>query len=135
MGGGAPSYYPSYEPPIDAEDGSESVLINAWLGRALTVSPPHRDPYYNFYTQIVGSKIVWIAPPEPEVVEAMNIGESITSSVEVFTKSQQSLAFERNVRPWAMFAILQPGDVLIMPPGWFHAFKALTKSFSVSMWF
>lgn len=85
--------------------------------------------------QIVGSKLVWIAPPEPEIAEAMNVGESTTSSIDIFTETQQSLAFEKNVRPKAMFAILQPGDVLIMPPGWFHAFKALTKSFSVSMWF
>lgn len=45
----APPNYPSYKPPIDTEDGTETVLINAWLGPALTVSPPHRDPYYNFY--------------------------------------------------------------------------------------
>lgn len=85
--------------------------------------------------QIVGSKLVWIAPPEPGIVEAMKFGNETTSSVDVFTDSPKSLDFENHVRPKARSAILQPGDVLIMPPGWLHAFKSLSKSFSVSMWF
>jgi len=92
-------------------------------------------PMNTIIAQIVGKKLVWIAPPEPEIVEAMNVGNNTTSSIDVFTESQQTLAFQKHVRPKAKFAILQPGDVLIMPPGWFHAFKALSQSFSVSMWF
>lgn len=49
----APPYYPSYKPPMDEEDGLETVLYNAWLGPALTVSPPHRDPYYNIYGELL----------------------------------------------------------------------------------
>lgn len=45
----APQYMPAYSPPVDAEDGLETVLLNAWMGPKDTVSPAHRDPYYNFY--------------------------------------------------------------------------------------
>lgn len=45
----APPSFPEYEPPRDAEDGTETVLLNAWLGPDTTASPAHRDPYYNFY--------------------------------------------------------------------------------------
>ena len=43
--------------------------------------------------------------------------------------------FQENVVPHAMSATLEPGDVLFFPPGWWHALKSETTSFSVSMWF
>ncbi|KDN46824.1 Clavaminate synthase-like protein [Tilletiaria anomala UBC 951] len=44
-------------------------------------------------------------------------------------------AFKNHVEPRAMHAILEPGDLLFMPPGWWHAMRSLSRSFSVSMWF
>lgn len=32
-------------------------------------------------------------------------------------------------------AVLGPGDLLVMPPKWWHAFKSLEASCSVSMWY
>ncbi|KAL8286905.1 hypothetical protein RQP46_003911 [Phenoliferia psychrophenolica] len=55
-----PENYPTYKPP-DSEDG---YVLNAWLGPAGTVSPAHTDPYFNCYAQVVGSKWIWVAPPE-----------------------------------------------------------------------
>jgi lysine-specific demethylase 8 len=62
--------------------------------------------------------------------------------------------FATEVAPQAMQAILEPGDLLVMPPGcavgslvcvslrsadraarsWWHSLKSLSVSFSVSMW-
>lgn len=39
------------------------------------------------------------------------------------------------VAPRARQAVLREGDVLVMPPGWWHAMVGLETSFSVSMWF
>jgi ribosomal protein L16 Arg81 hydroxylase len=46
-------------------------------------------------------------------------------NVEIFPKFQQVSATE---------AILFPGDVLYLPPMWFHHVTALTLSMSVSVW-
>ncbi|GAA5866057.1 hypothetical protein JCM3774_000009 [Rhodotorula dairenensis] len=43
--------------------------------------------------------------------------------------------FLQDVVPHARQAVLQEGDVLVMPPGWWHAMVGLETSFSVSMWF
>ncbi|KAJ7063462.1 hypothetical protein C8F01DRAFT_1209770 [Mycena amicta] len=85
------------EPP----GNDEQLVINAWLGPKDTISPAHTDPYFNMYVQVVGRKMVWLAPP--------------------------SCGPCRNA--------LGPGDVLYIPAGWWHAMRAESRSFSVSMWF
>ena len=32
-------------------------------------------------------------------------------------------------------AVLGPGDLLVLPPKWWHAFQSLEASCSVSMWY
>lgn len=43
--------------------------------------------------------------------------------------------FSFSVFPEARHAILHPGDLLLMPPMWWHALRSLDVSFSVSIWF
>lgn len=43
-----PTDFPTYIAPRD-EDGSETVLVNAWIGPQGTTTPAHFDPYYNAY--------------------------------------------------------------------------------------
>jgi hypothetical protein len=45
----APSSFPQYRPPMDDEQGTETVLMNAWMGPKGTLTPIHRDPYFNFF--------------------------------------------------------------------------------------
>lgn len=54
-----PPDFPDYTPP----GNEDQLVLNAWLGPMGTVSPAHTDPYFNFYAQVVGRKIVWLAPP------------------------------------------------------------------------
>ena len=64
-------------------------------------------------------------------------GMSNTSRVDVFSHAQEGgdhPAFWTHVAPRAMRATLGPGDVLLFPPGWWHAMRSEETSFSVSMW-
>ncbi|KAJ7739655.1 hypothetical protein DFH07DRAFT_926926 [Mycena maculata] len=101
----------------------EQLVINAWLGPKDTVSPAHTDPYFNMYVQVAGYKTVWMAAPETDGM----LATGNTSAVDVFATDQSYLA--------GQMAILGPGDVLYLPPGWWHAMRAECRSFSVSMWF
>ncbi|KAF9068721.1 hypothetical protein BDP27DRAFT_1326839 [Rhodocollybia butyracea] len=144
-----PEDYPQYKPP----GNDEQLVINGWLGPRGTVSPAHTDPYFNLYVQVVGHKTVWLAPPSvnesmyafsPTTNPASNKTSpsmSNTSRVDVFTNGEDHSArsqfpeFWSNVVPEAMSMTLEPGDMLFIPPGWWHAMRAEETSFSVSMWF
>lgn len=45
--------------------------------------------------------------------------------------------FFRSVWPDSLEAVLEPGDLLVMPPGWWHAMRAEGPGpgWSVSMWY
>jgi len=64
---------------------------------------------------------------------------SNTSRVDVFSHAQEGggahAAFWAHAVPHAMHATLEPGDVLLFPPGWWHAMRSEETSFSVSMWY
>lgn len=57
-----------------------------------------------------------------------------TSRLDVFSTNSDS-GFLDQVVPSSMTATLGPGDMLFFPPGWWHAMRSETTSFSVSMWF
>jgi hypothetical protein len=125
------------------------------------------EKYLYRSAQVVGSKTVWLAPPEVSrfmlahppppssfsqihnpAANTTNPSMSNTSKVDVFDSSSQTSShpeaganhngvssFWKDVVPQAMSATLNPGDLLYLPPGWWHAMRSETISFSVSMWF
>ncbi|KAF8163185.1 hypothetical protein B0H34DRAFT_694466 [Crassisporium funariophilum] len=136
--------YPEYQPPRNADQ----VLFNTWLGPRHTMSPAHTDPYHNLYVQVVGYKSVWLAPPSvsasmyPYPSEGSDCGAKPlsmgnTSQLDVFSNNKDSryTGFWNQVVPESMTATLGPGDVIFFPPGWWHAMRSETTSFSFSMWF
>lgn len=45
--------------------------------------------------------------------------------------------FKQHVWPQSMGTVLEPGDLLVMPPGWWHAMRGEGEGpgWSVSMWY
>lgn len=100
-------------------------------------------PFYS--VQVVGRKTVWLAPPHATPFmypfsSSNNSGDlnmSNTSRVDVFSKVDENEFpdFQNEVVPSAIHAILEPGDLLFLPVGWWHSMRSEETSFSVSMWF
>jgi lysine-specific demethylase 8 len=57
---------------------------------------------------------------------------SNTSDVDVFGTDE---VVASQVRSAAFRSVLGPGDLLYLPPGWWHSLRSLTRSASVSTWF
>ncbi|KAK7750498.1 hypothetical protein SLS62_007577 [Diatrype stigma] len=145
----SPPLHPA-DPNMDQPELDEP-LLNAWFGPPGTITPLHTDPYHNILAQVVGRKYVRLySPLETHRMHARGKEDGVdmgnTSLVDVGivegwddtpvqdeeTKVQQNSAAFKDV-PY-VDCILEPGDVLYIPIGWWHYVRGLSVSFSVSFW-
>ena len=116
--------------------GAAEPRINAWLGPAGTVSPLHHDRYHNLLSQAVGSKYVRLyAPSLREALYPHTEGPHAgVSSQVVDLDADHAARFPRfGAAPYAD-VVLNAGEMLYIPPGWWHYVESRETSFSVSFW-
>ncbi len=65
---------------------------------------------------------------------AANLNTTVTAAAVAASAVAQQKAFPRYRRARAVVAELKPGDVLYVPPLWFHLPTATSASMSVSIW-
>ncbi|KAI0161616.1 Clavaminate synthase-like protein [Hypoxylon sp. FL1284] len=146
----APPPHPT-DPHMDQPELDEP-LLNAWFGPPGTITPLHTDPYHNILTQVVGRKYVRLySPLQTEHMHArgrengVEMGNTSLMDVGVVEgwddlsdfehdgqHTQENLDVFRKV-PF-LDCILEPGDALYIPIGWWHYVRGLSVSFSVSFW-
>lgn len=105
-----------------------------WLGPAATVTPLHCDYDDNIFAQIWGSKRIILSPPHhdeflyPSAANAILFGSPFNPEApdyEAFPLARQASMIE---------CIMQPGELLYVPAGWYHQVRALSFSLSANRW-
>ncbi|MFT5590871.1 MAG: hypothetical protein ACI9ZF_003066 [Bradyrhizobium sp.] len=117
-----PSYFEKMGPP------------RFWLGPAGTVTPLHCDYDDNIFAQLWGSKRIILSPPHhdaflyPREANAILSGSAFNPEApdfEQFPLARQATLIE---------CIVEPGELLYVPAGWYHHVRALTFSLSSNRW-
>ncbi|KAI7865904.1 hypothetical protein BDF14DRAFT_946925 [Spinellus fusiger] len=122
-------------PPVTAfYTPPQQVIQNAWFGPANTMTPLHHDPYHNILVQVVGRKYIRLyAPGESCSLYPHDGLLENTSQVDVQHPDLSAYPlFEKAV---FVDCVLNPGEMLYIPPLWWHSVQSLDISFSVSFWF
>eukprot|EP00301_Raphidiophrys_heterophryoidea_P010938 c1629_g1_i1.p1 GENE.c1629_g1_i1~~c1629_g1_i1.p1 ORF type:complete len:366 (-),score=66.28 c1629_g1_i1:314-1411(-) len=116
--------------------GPQKSAISLWAGQASVLSPCHYDGYRNFYTVLLGRKRFRIFPPtaadslrpypylHPHHAQCQtNVSLAATDSSVVGSLGSIEMVAE-----------LSPGDMLYLPPMWFHEVETLEPSVAVNVW-
>ncbi|HUJ27214.1 MAG TPA: cupin-like domain-containing protein [Myxococcales bacterium] len=100
-----------------------------WLGAAGTVTPLHHDLTNNAMAQVVGRKRVKLVSP----LQSALVYNSRHCFSEVDPEAVDAARFPLFAKAQVQEVLLEPGELLFLPVGWWHHVRALDPSITVSM--
>ncbi len=109
---------------LEARGAQDGFL---WLGPAGTLTPWHHDLTNNLLVQVMGRKHIRLAPPWA--------ASRMRNSRHCFSDwGNEPLAAGQGdaTRPPVLECVLEPGDAIFLPVGWWHQVTALNLSASLT---
>lgn len=113
---------------------AEQPDINVWFGPGGTVSPLHFDPKNNLLCQVFGYKRVILYHPDDSANLYPYDTRLLNNTAQVDPTNPDYEKWPRFSQAKGMMCYLKPGEMLYIPPKWWHHVTALTPSFSISFW-
>jgi hypothetical protein len=111
--------FPSFVPPL-------LRTTNHWIGPAGTVSQLHCDYAHNLFAQLVGRKRFELFAPSRE----------LRRTATTYYSSFSALDFAGGARPVPdVEVVVERGEMLFLPYGWWHRVTSLEASISVNAFF
>jgi hypothetical protein len=117
----------------------QQTSVNLWVGSKNVTAPCHYDGYHNFFVQISGTKRFLLASPwarswlrpfpflHPSHAQCQRrLDTRSHQDGDTLPPHGDEFGFYE--------AVLEPGDLLYIPPGWFHEATSLSRSVSVNGW-
>ncbi|XP_054792430.1 lysine-specific demethylase JMJ31-like isoform X1 [Prosopis cineraria] len=122
-------------PPI--LEAKELSSINLWMNNAQARSSTHYDPHHNLLCIVSGRKQVLLWPPSasPLLYPMPIYGEASNhSSVALESPDYSLYPRAKNSMKFAQKAVLNAGDALFIPEGWFHQVDSDDLTIAVNIW-
>ena len=110
--------------------------MNLWIGSAGTTSNLHFDPFDNLLAVVSGRKCVRIFSPNQSrrthLDSALAAQNPLHSPIDVMADSSDRYPEAAGLR--YRTAVLEPGDILYMPAGYWHHVVTEETSIAVNVW-
>lgn len=99
-----------------------------WFGPSGTVTPLHYDPVSIIMAHVVGRKRWILIPPDrtPYLYKSIGVFSEVDPEFPDFTKHP----LYQEVEPIEL--VLNPGEIIYIPQGWWHHVRSLSVSISMS---
>ncbi|XP_068310808.1 lysine-specific demethylase JMJ31-like isoform X1 [Pyrus communis] len=113
------------------------VAINLWMNNAQARSSTHYDPHHNLLCVVSGCKQVVLWPPSasPMLYPMPIYGEASNhSSVPLENPNFSNYPRAQCLMEHSQKVILQAGDALFIPEGWFHQVDSDDLTIAVNFW-
>lgn len=113
--------------------------INAWIGNGGQVADFHYDLDHNFICMLAGAKRVVLAPPQamralyPRALDRAPYGAA-ASSVRLLAGDDPARPLLREAASGFQVAAPRAGDVLYVPPYWWHHVESAGLNVMINMW-
>jgi hypothetical protein len=117
---------PQFPEYLDHSNAHRKVFL--WFGPAGTITPLHHDVMNILIAQIYGRKRVTLIPPEQTPYVYNEIG--VYSEVDCNNPDYERHPLYGQTTP--ITVVLEPGEVLFLPVGWWHYVEALDASIMLS---
>lgn len=105
-----------------------------WVGPAGTVTPLHCDYDDNIFAQVWGRKRIFLAPPHHEQFLYPSEASAILFGSPFDPEAPDFDAYPLARQASLVECIVQPGELLYVPAGWYHQVRALDFSLSSNRW-
>ncbi|XP_068694884.1 lysine-specific demethylase 8-like isoform X1 [Montipora foliosa] len=115
-------------------DNDDDVKINAWFGPQGTISPMHHDPYHNLLAQVVGEKYLRLYSKTETDKLYPHKSTLLNNTSQVDVEEPDLVRFPEFASAVYQECILREGQMLYIPPYYWHYVRSLSLSFSVSFW-
>ncbi|XP_070156317.1 HSPB1-associated protein 1 [Polyergus mexicanus] len=123
---------------FDKEFGKNGLYSTIWIGSKGAHTDCHWDTYgYNLVAQIHGRKLWLLYPPSDSLIPVRIPYEESTvySKIDIYCLSMEERELLLKIPDKPKLIILEPGDVLFVPNGWWHYVESLDNiTVSVNVW-
>jgi Cupin-like domain len=109
---------------------------NLWVGGRGSRTPLHYDRKPNFLAQVFGTKKITFFPPEDgeKLYPAVGTNYPHCSLVNFFEPDLAEFPLFAEVQNHGLELQVGPGEMLYIPPRWWHAVECLSTAISLNYW-
>ncbi|AFY79881.1 cupin-like domain-containing protein [Oscillatoria acuminata] len=115
--------FPEYLDP-----SNRTVCMFFWFGPEGTITPLHHDPCNVLLAQVYGKKRIRLISPNQKHLLYNQVG--VYSEVDLLNPDYEKYPRFKDVE--AIEVILEPGEVILLPVGWWHHVESLDIAISIS---